>query len=185
MKQEPALWRVDLLANCNRSGAKGAILGWFTSPGFAVATYYRVTRWALLKGGLHKLVSMITWRRIVKDYGCYISPKAPIGAGLRLPHPIGVVVAETATLGRNVTLYQGVTIGRRLAENGAAPVLEDGVTVYANAALIGDIRIGRGAVVAANSVVLCDVPAGAVAAGAPAKVVRRKVEAGPIVEEVA
>jgi serine O-acetyltransferase len=174
MKQESELWRVDLLANCNRSGAKGAVIGWFTSPGFAVATYYRIARWALLRGGLHKLVSMIAWRRIVKGYGCYISPKAPIGPGLRLPHPIGVVVAETASLGRDVTLYQGVTIGRRLAESGAAPVLEDEVTVYANASLVGDIRIGRGAVVAANAVVLCDVPPGAVAAGVPAKVVLRK-----------
>lgn len=173
MTVDSSSWRADLFANSKRKGLKGALIGWIANPGFAVASLYRIARRAHLKGGPFKLVSLLAWRGAVKGYGCYISPKAAIGAGLRLPHPIGVVIAETATVGRDVTLYQGVTLGRQRAHEGPAPTLGDGVVVYANATLIGGITIGDGAVIAANAVVLRDVPPGAVAAGVPAKILAR------------
>lgn len=174
MTDNVSMWRTDLWANARRKGVKGALIGWFANPGFAVATCYRIAHGAERRGGPFKLVSLLAWRSVVKGYGCYISPKARIGSGLRLPHPVGVVVAETATLGNDITLYQGVTIGRQRADEGPAPVFEDGVVVYANATLIGAIRIGAGAVVAAHAVVLRDVPPGAIAVGAPARIIPAK-----------
>jgi serine O-acetyltransferase len=127
------------------------------------------------------LLSLLFWRRNVKGYGCYLAPSARIGPGLRLPHPVAVVVGEGAVIGSNVTLYQGVTLGRSNEVSEAYPVLEDEVTVYAGAVLVGGITVGRGAVVAANAVVLADVPPYATAVGAPARMLSasRAAPTGP------
>lgn len=90
---------------------------------------------------------------------------------VRLPHPHGVVVNSGVTLGRNVTLYQGVTLGsKRHGNNAGTPVLEDHVCVFPNAVVVGAVTIGAGAVVGPCSVVIEDVPPGAIVAGNPARV---------------
>ncbi|RRN62195.1 serine O-acetyltransferase [Caulobacter sp. 602-1] len=168
MTPKLAVWRQDLKVNAQRSGWGGALRGWMANPGFAVVCLYRLSA---RYHGRSWLLSMLFWRSIVKGYGCYLSPSAVIGPGLRLPHPVGVVVGEGAVIGAGVTLYQGVTLGRSNHVSAAYPTLEDDVTVYAGAVLVGDIRIGRGAVVAANAVVLKDVPPYAKAVGAPARMI--------------
>ena len=90
---------------------------------------------------------------------------------VRLPHPHGVVVNGGVTLGRNVTLYQGVTLGsKRYGRNTGAPVLRDDVCVFPNAVVVGRVTVGAGAVIGPCSVVIEDVPPGAVVAGNPARV---------------
>jgi serine acetyltransferase len=85
---------------------------------------------------------------------------------VRLPYPHGVVVNGGVTLGRNVTLYQGVTLGtKRHGRHAGAPVLGDDVCVFPNAVIVGAVTIGAGAVIGPCSVVIEDVPAGAVFAG--------------------
>ena len=93
-------------------------------------------------------------------------------AGLCLPHPVGVVIGEGSVIGTDVTIYQGVTLGRASHEVDAYPTIDDGAVIYAGATLLGPIRIGRNAVVAAHSVVLSDVPDFATVVGAPARIVR-------------
>ncbi len=105
--------------------------------------------------------------------GIEIHPGATIGRGLFLDHGSGIVIGETAILGDNCTLYQGVTLGGTGKEAGKRhPTLGDNVMVGAGAKLLGNFTIGDGAKIAAGAVVLRDVPPYATAVGMPARVVR-------------
>jgi serine O-acetyltransferase len=104
--------------------------------------------------------------------GIEIHPAARIGEGLFIDHGMGVVIGETAELGDDVTLYQGVTLGgtSRLREK-RHPTLRDGVVVGAHAQLIGAIEIGEGARVGAGSVVVRSVPPYSTVVGVPGRTV--------------
>jgi serine O-acetyltransferase len=107
--------------------------------------------------------------------GVEIHPAAEVGERLFIDHGMGVVVGETADIGDDVLLYHGVTLGgKTMRREKRHPTLEDGVTIGANATLIGPITVGEGASVGAGAVVTKDVPAGATVAGNPA----RRVDAG-------
>ena len=103
--------------------------------------------------------------------GAEIYYTAEIGPAFVLGHGLGTVVGGGCVLGRRVTLFQGVTVGRRY-HSPQRPVLEDEVIVYANASVLGPVRVGRAARIGAGAVVLEDVPAGAAVAGVPARVAR-------------
>jgi serine O-acetyltransferase len=167
-----SMWRQDLKRNAARSGLKGALIAYVTSPGFALMSRARLASWLNARGRVGRLLSRLVWRSTVRNYGCYIAPTARLGAGLCLPHPVGVVIGEGSVIGTDVTIYQGVTLGRASHEVDAYPSIGDGAVIYAGATLLGPIRIGRNAVVAAHSVVLSDVPDFATAVGAPARIVR-------------
>ncbi|MFY9265662.1 MAG: serine O-acetyltransferase [Solirubrobacterales bacterium] len=115
--------------------------------------------------------------------GVEIHPRALIGENIFIDHGSGVVVGETAEIGDNVTLYQGVTLGGTGLEPGKRhPTLEDNVTVGSGAKLLGPIRIGHGSKIGANSVVIHDVPPNTTVVGNPGHPVRvdgRKLEEGP------
>jgi len=105
--------------------------------------------------------------------GIEIHPAARVGNGLFIDHGVGVVIGETAEVGRDVTLYQGVTLGGTgFATGKRHPTVEDEVTVGSGAKLLGPITVGRGAKVGANSVVVIDVPPDATVVGNPGHVVR-------------
>src|SRR3954468_18768649 len=105
--------------------------------------------------------------------GVEIHPSATIGAGLFIDHGAGVVIGETAEIGENVTLYQGVTLGGTgFATGKRHPTVEDNVTVGSGAKLLGPIRVGHGAKVGANSVVIHDVPPNSTVVGNPGHPVR-------------
>ena len=114
--------------------------------------------------------------------GIEIHPAAQIGDGLFIDHGTGVVVGETAEIGHDVTLYQGVTLGGTgFATGKRHPTVEDNVTIGSGAKLLGPITVGHGAKIGANSVVITDVPPNSTVVGNPGHVVRidgRKVE-GP------
>ena len=106
--------------------------------------------------------------------GIEIHPGASIGRRFFIDHGMGVVIGETAEIGDDVTLYQGVTLGGTSLSRGKRhPTLGDGVTVGAGAKVLGAIEIGAGARVGANSVVIRDVPAAATVVGIPGRVVPR------------
>jgi serine acetyltransferase len=93
---------------------------------------------------------------------------------LRMTHPYGIIISGDVVLGKNVTVFQGVTIGsKRDGKKAGSPTIEDDVCIFPNAVLIGRIKVGRGAIVAPGSVVIEDVPAGATVAGNPAKVIHQ------------
>jgi serine O-acetyltransferase len=102
-----------------------------------------------------------------------IHPAATIGQGLFIDHGTGVVVGETAQIGDNVTLYQGVTLGGTgFATGKRHPTVEDNVTIGSGAKLLGPITIGHGSKIGANSVVIHDVPPNSTVVGNPGHPVR-------------
>ncbi|MSO77239.1 MAG: serine O-acetyltransferase [Alphaproteobacteria bacterium] len=105
--------------------------------------------------------------------GIEIHPGAVIGERLFVDHGMGVVIGETAVIGDDVYLYQGVTLGGTSSEKGKRhPTLGDGVIVGSGAAILGPFTVGAGARVGANSVVLRAVPAGVTVVGSPAQVAK-------------
>ena len=109
--------------------------------------------------------------------GIEIHPAAKIGRGVFIDHGTGLVIGETAEIGNNVTLYQGVTLGGvSLAKGKRHPTLADDVIVGAGAQILGPITMGRGVRVGANSVVTRDVPAGETVMGIPAHSRTRKID---------
>lgn len=102
--------------------------------------------------------------------GIEIHPAARIGRRLFIDHGMGVVIGETAEVGDDVVLYHGVTLGGRSNTRGKRhPTLGDGVTVGANATILGAVTIGAGSSVGANAVVVTDARPGAVLVGIPAR----------------
>lgn len=115
--------------------------------------------------------------------GIEIHPDAKIGPGLFIDHGAGVVIGQTAEIGENVTLYQGVTLGGTGFQSGKRhPTIEDNVTIGSGAKLLGPIQVGHGAKIGANSVVVEDVPPRSTVVGNPGHPVRvegRRVADGP------
>jgi len=106
--------------------------------------------------------------------GCDIHPGAVIGKGFFIDHATGVVIGETAIIGDDVTLYQGVTLGGVSFEKGKRhPTVGNRVVFGANATVLGDIVIGDDVRVGAGSVVVKDVPPNSTVVGIPGKVVIR------------
>src|SRR4249919_3396424 len=105
--------------------------------------------------------------------GIEIHPAAKVGDGFFIDHGMGVVIGETAEIGSNVTLYQGVTLGGTgFASGKRHPTVEDNVTIGSGAQLLGPIKIGHGAKIGANAVVIHDIPANSTVVGNPGHPVR-------------
>lgn len=107
--------------------------------------------------------------------GIEIHPGATIGKGLFIDHGTGVVIGETAEIGDNCTLYQGVTLGGTGKDVGKRhPTLGNNVMVGSGAKVLGPFKIGDNSKIASNAVVLEEIPPDSTAVGIPARVVRRK-----------
>lgn len=107
--------------------------------------------------------------------GIEIHPGAVIGKGCFIDHGMGVVIGETAVVGDNVTLYQGVTLGGTGKEKGKRhPTLGDNVVIGTGAKVLGNIRIGNNTAVGANAVVIRDIPANSTVVGVPGRVAQRQ-----------
>ena len=105
--------------------------------------------------------------------GVEIHPAAQVGDSLFIDHGAGVVIGETAEIGRNVTLYQGVTLGGTGFQRGKRhPTVGDDVVIGSGAKLLGPIEVGARAKIGANSVVVHDVPANSTVVGNPGHPVR-------------
>ncbi len=105
--------------------------------------------------------------------GIEIHPAAEIGDGFFIDHGMGVVIGETAEIGHDVTLYQGVTLGGTGFQTGKRhPTVQDNVTIGSGAKLLGPITIGHGSKIGANTVVIHDVPPNTTVVGNPGHPVR-------------
>lgn len=133
---------------------------------------YRLAH-ALQKGG-HSFTARLISQGVKTVTGVEIHPGAKIGRGLFIDHGSGVVIGETAEVGDDCVIYQGVTLGGTGKDVGKRhPTLGKGVIVGAGAKVLGPVKIGDGAKIAAGAVVLRDIPAGCTAVGIPARIVRR------------
>ena len=149
-----------------------------TRSGFLAVFLYRLASLCVRSGKSLPLrvATSFFWRLNILLSSCDISPRAVIGAGLKIPHPVGVTVGH-ARVGKNVMLMQNSTLGLRwfnIDENDPInyPVLGDKVIICAGAQVLGPVTVNDGAIVGANSVVTHDVPAGHVAVGVPAHIRR-------------
>lgn len=142
-----------------------------TYNGVHAILFHRITH-RLDAAGIPLIPRMLAYlARIVT--GVEIHPKAIIGENFFIDHGAGVVIGETAEIGDNVTLYQGVTLGGTGLEPGKRhPTLEDNITVGSGAKLLGPIHIGSCAKIGANSVVIHDVPPNTTVVGNPGHPVR-------------
>ena len=139
--------------------------------GFHAVAMHRAAH-ALYKKG-HKLSARAISQGAKFLTGIEIHPGAKIGKGLVIDHGSGVVIGETAEIGDNCTLYQGVTLGGTGKDTGKRhPTLGDNVMVGSGAKVLGPFKVGSGAKIASNAVVLEEVPENATAVGVPARVVR-------------
>lgn len=106
--------------------------------------------------------------------GIEIHPGAKIGKGLFIDHGMGVVVGETAIIGDNVLLYQGVTLGGTGLEKGKRhPTIGDNVVIGGGAKVLGNITIGDNSYIGANAVVIKDVPANSTVVGVPGRITKQ------------
>lgn len=137
-------------------------------PGVHAIIAYRAANWLWRQGFrlLGRLVSHLA--RMVT--GIEIHPGCTIGRRVFIDHGTGVVIGETAEIGNDVTLYQGVTLGGTSLNRGKRhPTLRDGVIVGAGGQVLGPVVVGEGARVGANAVVLTDVPPGVTMVGIPGR----------------
>ena len=148
------------------------------SPRFVPVLLCRLAHWfyRLKLGPVAKLVSLVNFF----FFGIEIAVRCPIGKGLLLPHTQGTVVGAWS-VGENVTIFQGVTLGAREVDfsyqESSRPIVGDGVIIGSGAKVLGGLTLGSGSRVGANSVVLQDVPANSLAVGVPARVARLLKEA--------
>ncbi len=138
---------------------------------------HRLTHWLWKR----RLRLLARWLSHLNRFltGIEIHPGAVIGENLFIDHGMGVVIGETAEIGRNVTLYHGVTLGGVSLEKGKRhPTIEDDVVIGTGAKVLGNIRIGRASRIGANAVVVKSVPPNSVVVGVPGQVVVRSKPAG-------
>ena len=108
--------------------------------------------------------------RASEIFGVDIHPAAKISGGVMIDHATGVVIGETSVIDKNVSIYQGVTLGGKGFENGDRhPKIKSGVSIFASSTILGNITIEKNAKVAAGSLVLKDVKKNTTVAGIPAK----------------
>ena len=143
-------------------------------PGFHALTIHRLAHalWLNQFYWLARFVSHVSrWLT-----GIEIHPGAKMGRRVFIDHGMGIVIGETAEVGDDCTIYQGVTLGGTSLERGAKrhPTLEAGVIVGGGAKVLGSFTVGAGAKIGSNAVVIKPVPAGATAVGNPAHIVGSK-----------
>lgn len=142
-----------------------------TYSGFHALVMYRLAhffhrhRYKLLARIISTLAKFFT--------GVEIHPAARIGEGVFIDHGVGVVIGETAVVGNNVVIYQGVTLGGTGKDKGKRhPTIEDGVMISAGAKVLGPFTVGKNAKIGAGSIVLKEVPPNATVVGIPGKIVK-------------
>ncbi len=141
-------------------------------PGYKAIKYYFISRYFYLKK--HFLLSKYISYKGRKKTGIEIHPGAEIGKNLFIDHGSGVVIGETAIIGDNVIIYQGVTLGGTGKEIGKRhPNIGNNVMIGSGAKVLGNINIGDDVKIGAGAIVLKDVPNGKTAVGVPAKIIEK------------
>ena len=142
----------------------------FLYSGFHAVLYYRVANFFYR----HKMKFIARWVSQTGRFftGVEIHPGATIGKGLMIDHGMGVVIGETAIVGDNCTIYQGVTLGGTGKDTGKRhPTIGNNVMIGSGAKVLGPFTVGDNAKIAAGAVVLDTVPEGATAVGVPARMI--------------
>ena len=174
--------RADLQAVEDRDSACHELyIPFLYFKGFHALQTYRVAHWLWTTG--RESLALFFQNRMSTTFSVDIHPAATLGQGILLDHATGLVIGETAVVGKNVSILQSVTLGGTGKDEGNRhPKIGDGVLISAGAKILGNICVGAGAKVGAGSVVLEDVPAHTTVAGVPAKIVGRPASDQPALE---
>jgi|TARA_B100001094_G_scaffold39969_1_gene34568 serine O-acetyltransferase len=106
-------------------------------------------------------------------FGVDIHPAATIDSPVMIDHATGVVIGETAKIKKNVSIFQGVTLGgNSFTQEDRHPKIEEGVSIYASSTILGNVNVGSNSIIAAGSLVLDDVAENSTVAGIPAKKIK-------------
>ncbi len=165
--------RYDIRAIRERDpAARSGLEVFLLYSGLHAVIWYRIAHW-FFKHHLFFIARLLSqtakWLT-----GIEIHPGATIGKGLLIDHGSGVVIGETAEIGDNCTIYQGVTLGGTGKDKGKRhPTLGDNVMVGSGAKILGPFKVGDNSKIAANAVVLEEIPENCTAVGVPARIVRR------------
>ena len=140
-------------------------------PGVHAVLYHRVAHWLYRHHRFFLARCVSQWSRFWT--GIEIHPGATIGHRLVIDHGMGIVIGETAEIGDDCLLYQGVTLGGTGKDHGKRhPTIGNNVLISCGAKVLGPFKVGDNARIAANAVVLSEVPPDAAAVGIPAQIVR-------------
>lgn len=169
----------DVTTAFNKDPAADSIVTVLTSyPGIQAVLIYRVAHflWKLGLPFVPRYLSNIA----AQTTGIDIHPGATIGSDFFIDHGKGTVIGETAEVGDNVTIYQGVTLGGvSLERKKRHPTIGNNVVIGAGAKILGPITIGENSKIGANSVVIKDVPPNSIVVGVPGRIVKREADEKP------
>ena len=141
-------------------------------PGLRAVRMHRRANWLWRHN--HKFLARYVSQRAVRKTGIEIHPAATIGRRFFIDHGTGGVIGETAEIGDDVTIYQGVTLGGTGKDTGKRhPTIGNGVMIGAGAKVLGPFKVGDNTNIAAGAVVLEEIPPDSTAVGVPARVVKR------------
>ncbi len=166
----------DIKAFMDRDpAARNPLEIWFLYPGFKAIRMHRRAHKHFLAG--HFFRARLISQRAARKTGIEIHPGATIGRRLVIDHGTGIVIGETAEIGDDVLIYQGVTLGGTGKDVGKRhPTIGNNVMISAGAKVLGPFKIGDNSRVAAGAVVLEEVPPNSTVVGIPARVVRQNGE---------
>jgi len=171
-----SLIREDVGAVLERDPAARSRLEVFLCySGLHAVWFYRINHWLWN----HGFVLLARWLSQVARFltAIEIHPGAKIARRVFIDHGLGVVIGETAVVGNDVTMYQGVTLGGTGKEQGKRhPTIEDDVVIGSGAKVLGNITVGRNCRIGAGSVVLRNVPENSTVVGVPAHIIFRNGE---------
>jgi serine O-acetyltransferase len=150
----------------------------FLNPGYRAVVYYRIAS-EFKKIRFFKFITALILMRLSRVPGVEIGAAASIEEGFKLPHPHDIVIGYAAQIGKNVTIYNGVTLGAiTLREFDTIqdkslryPTIEAGSVIFSGAKILGPVTIGENSIVGANSVVTKSFPKGSIIIGVPARAV--------------
>lgn len=166
--------------------ARSAFEIWLYYPGVKAVMRHRWAHWCWTHG--LKFVGRGISQRTRRITGIEIHPGAAVGRRLVIDHGMGVVVGETAEIGDDVLLYQGVTLGGTGKDQGKRhPTIGNNVLIGSGAKVLGPFTVGDNSRIASNAVVLSEVPPDSTAVGVPARVVRmagEKVDYASMVDQI-
>ncbi|MDD5458685.1 MAG: hypothetical protein PHF37_04770 [Phycisphaerae bacterium] len=157
----------------------------FFAPGYRAVVYYRISIYlkkvCFLKG-LAQIAGSLILTRLCRVPGVEFRVRNEIGPGLKMFHPHDIVLGAGCEIGRNVTIYNGVTLGAKTLQemdeekdvHSRYPKIEDGVVIFTGAKIIGPVAIGENSIVGANSVVMESFPANSIIAGIPARLIGKR-----------
>jgi len=154
----------DLKRYSGKANRRSFLKLWLKSPGFRSVCYLRLQNYCYARRSVffpYKFVAHYLHSLNIRNFGLDACLGCEIGPGLRIEHPVGIVIGTGVTIGKNATILQGVTIGEKYVDersDGLYPSIGDNVVAGAHTVILGGITIGDNVIFGANSLVLSDVP---------------------------